>query len=187
MTMIPDQNSLQQKNNMKNLETPAPLVSLLIAGIRDIYWTENYLVRTLPKLSQASTSDKLKRNFDHHLQETIEQVKRLEKIFDFLGLEKSARKSETMEGLSQESKTVIQDTHPGSSARDRSIILTLGKIKLYEVVTYNGLLLLARKIGKQDIAGLLAETLAEELRAARTLEENTQNEIESLKSADRTF
>ncbi|MHA4812603.1 YciE/YciF ferroxidase family protein [Flavitalea flava] len=162
---------------MKNLENPAPLVSLFLAGIRDLYWTENYLVRALPQLSKASTSDKLKRSFDHHLQETIEQVKRLEKIFDFLGQEKTASKSETMEELSQESKAVIQDTLAGSSSRDMGIIMASEKVELYEVVTYNGMLLLARKIGRHDIASLLAETLAEELRAASTLEEIAQHEI----------
>ena len=137
--------------------------------IKDIYWAEKKLVKTLPKLSKAATSHALRDAFGSHLEETKEHVARLEKVFGILGQKPQAKKCDAMEGITEEGASIISDTEEGTATRDAALILAGQKAEHYEIATYGGLARIARTLGHVDVAKLLETTLAEEKKADQTL------------------
>ena len=62
-----------------NLET---LKELYVNELRDLYNAENQLIKALPKMAKAASSDELKEAFEKHLEQTKGQVQRLEEVFE---------------------------------------------------------------------------------------------------------
>lgn len=130
--------------------------------IQDVYWAEKKLVKTLPKLSEAATSQRLKQAFNDHLEQTVNHVTRLENIFTMMGEEPKALKCPAMAGIVDEGSDIIDETDEGSAQRDVGLIFAAQKAEHYEIATYGGLVTLARTMGHDDAAELLDQTLAEE-------------------------
>src|SRR4051812_46536588 len=91
------------------------LKELFIEELRDIYWAEKHLTKALPKMKKAATSEELANAFEEHLAQTEEQVERVEKVFEILGMTARAKKCEAMEGLVMEAQQIIEDLPKGSS------------------------------------------------------------------------
>lgn len=159
------------------VNTEPALMELFVDEIKDIYWAEKQLVKTLPKMQKAATSEELAGAIAEHLEVTKTHVSRLEEVFELLGKKAQAKKCEAMEGLSQEGQTIVEDTEDGSATRDVGIILASQKIEHYEIATYGGLTQLASVLGLDDVAELLAQTLAEEKEADETLTGIAENDI----------
>jgi ferritin-like metal-binding protein YciE len=142
-----------------------PLLDFFVDEIKDIYWAEKHIVKTLPKMNKAATSETLKQTFEDHLEETKEHVNRLEQVFQILGEKAQAKKCDAMEGIVKEGESIIEETEDGTSVRDVGLVLAAQKVEHYEISTYGGLAQLARTLGKVDIADLLERTLKEEKNA----------------------
>lgn len=153
------------------------LHEFFVDELKDIYWTENHLVKTLPKMQKAATSDQLKNAIAEHLDVTKTHVSRLEDVFELLGEKAQAKKCEAMEGITKEGEGIIEETEEGTSTRDVGLILAAQKVEHYEISTYGGLHQLAITLGKDDVAQILAETLAEEKEADQTLTGIAENNI----------
>ncbi len=145
------------------------LKELFMDELRDIYWAEKHLVKTLPKLQKAATSEELATAFADHLAITQEQVSRLEQIFEMLGEKARAKKCEGMEGLTKEGETVIGETEKGTATRDAGLIISAQKVEHYEIAAYGGLATLAKTLGETDVANILGEILEEEKEADELL------------------
>lgn len=145
--------------------------------IKDIYWAEKHLVKTLPKMQKAANSEELKAAFGDHLLVTKEHVTRLEKVFELLGQKAQAKKCEAMEGITKEGESIIEDTEEGTATRDVGLILAAQKAEHYEISTYGGLHQLATTLGKTDVAEILALTLGEEKEADMSLTKIAENHI----------
>jgi len=143
----------------------AGLEDLFLDSVKDIYWAENHLVKNIPKMEKAAASEELQKAFADHLEITKTHVARLEQVFELLGEKKQAQKCDAMEGLAIEGEGIIENTIAGSAARDTGLIMAAQKVEHYEIATYGGLATLAKTIGRDDIAGILAETLSEEKEA----------------------
>lgn len=139
-----------------------PLVEFFIEELRDIYGAEKQLTKALPKLKEAATSPDLATAFQDHLQVTLQQIARLEQIFQILGREPDAKKCEGMAGLIEEGESVIKDTEAGSATRDVGLIVSAQKVEHYEIAAYGSLRQLAKTMNKADISQLLEQTLEEE-------------------------
>jgi ferritin-like metal-binding protein YciE len=137
--------------------------------IKDIYWAEKHLVKTLPKMAKAATSPELKEAFTNHLEETKGHVERLEKVFELLEEKAQANKCDAMEGITKEGDGILEETETGTATRDVGLILAGQKVEHYEISTYGGLAQLARNLGRDDVAELLEQTLAEEKAADKLL------------------
>ena len=137
--------------------------------IKDIYWAEKHLLKTLPKMAKAATSSELKDAFTNHLQETKGHVERLEQIFGILGAKPQAKKCDAMDGITKEGDSIVEETEAGTATRDVGLILAGQKAEHYEIATYGGLVQLARNLGQEEIAELLETTLDEEKTADETL------------------
>jgi ferritin-like metal-binding protein YciE len=145
--------------------------------LKDIYWAENHLVKTLPKMQKAATSQELQQAFGTHLEETKGHVARLEQVFEMLGKKAQAKKCEAMDGITKEGESIIEDTEEGTATRDVGLVLAGQKVEHYEIATYGGLAQLARTIGRDDIAEVLEQTLSEEKNADSTLTQVAENGI----------
>ncbi|MFA6246227.1 MAG: ferritin-like domain-containing protein [Mucilaginibacter sp.] len=156
------------------------LLELFTDGIKDIYWAENHLVKTLPKMQKAATSKTLVSAIEGHLEETKTHVTRLEQVFKLLGEEVQAQKCDAMEGLTKEGEGIIESTEPGTATRDVGIILASQKVEHYEIATYGGLTQLAKTLGLNDVAELLYQTLTEEKAADEKLTGAAENDINYL-------
>lgn len=147
----------------------ASLRELFIDGLKDIYWAENQLVKALPVMEAAAGNAELASAIATHLEVTTTHVTRLEEIFTLLSEKAQAKKCDAMEGLTKEGEAVIEDTEPGSVARDTGIVMASRKVEHYEIAAYTGLKSLAQKLELTEIAALLAQTLAEEQEADQNL------------------
>ena len=158
-------------------EMEPALLELFKDGIMDIYWAENHLVKTLPKMIAAATSSKLKSTITDHLEQTKGHVSRLEEVFALLGEDPLAKKCDAMEGLTKEGSGIVESTEEGTATREVGIILASQKVEHYEIATYGGLTQLAKTLGLNDVADLLYQTLTEEKTADELLTGVAENDI----------
>ena len=130
------------------------LKSLLIDSLKDIYCAENALVGALPKMAANATSAVLKTAIKEHLETTRNQVNRLEKIFDILGVKAEEKKCEAITGLLKEGESILEETVPGA-IRDSGIIAVSQKIEHYDISSYGTLAAFFKTCDKNDVAKLL--------------------------------
>ncbi len=145
--------------------------------LKDIYWAEKHLVKTLPKMQKAATSQELKDAFADHLEVTKTHVTRLEQAFEAVGKKAQAKKCDAMQGITTEGEGIIEETEEGTSTRDVGLILAAQKVEHYEISTYGGLAQLATTLGLTEVAELLNATLAEEKEADSLLTDIAENSI----------
>lgn len=145
--------------------------------LKDIYWAEKALLKALPKMQKAATSEELQSAIEEHIAQTGEHVDRLEQVFELLALKPAAKKCEAMEGLIAEGESIVEETEDGSMTRDAAIIMGAQKIEHYEIATYGGLKQLALTMGLNDAADLLDQTLQEEKETDEGLTEIAENNI----------
>ena len=160
--MAMQSNTQSQASPRSSVMQDSKLHQFFIQQLRDVYWAEKKLVKTLPKLAEAATSSRLKQAFNDHLEQTINHVTRLENVFNLLGEEPKALKCPAMAGIVDEGADIIDETDEGSAQRDVGLIFAAQKAEHYEIATYGGLVTLARTMGHDDAAELLDQTLAEE-------------------------
>lgn len=153
---------------MKSLE------DFFVEELKDVYSAEKQLVKALPAMAKAATSEELKEAFESHLKETEGQVSRLDKISKVLGKSLAGKKCKAMEGLVEEGKEVIkEDAEP--VVKDVALIAAAQKVEHYEIATYGCLKTYARLLEYDDVAELLDETSEEEAAADEKLTEISDN------------
>lgn len=138
------------------------LRELFLDELKDIYWAEKHLTKALPKLRKAATSQELAAAFEEHLAVTEGQVGRIEQVFEILGTPVKAKKCEAMEGLVIEAQNLIEELPKGTMVRDAGLIIAAQKVEHYEIAAYGSLVQLAKTMGENEIAEILAQTLEEE-------------------------
>lgn len=153
------------------------LKQFFIDQLEDLLWAERKLVKTLPKLEDAATSQKLKNAFSKHLSQTQNHVSRLEKVFNIVDEEVDTTKCPAMAGIVDEGEDIIDDTDEGTAQRDVGLIFAAQKAEHYEIATYGGMVTLARTLGYEDAAAILEETLQEEKETDALLSDIAENDI----------
>jgi ferritin-like metal-binding protein YciE len=152
------------------------LQELLIEELRDVYSAEQQLLKALPRMAKAAQSERLKEVFERHLEETEQQVERLERAFEVLGETPKAKKCKAMEGLIEEGKEMME-AHKESAMADAALIAVAQKIEHYEIATYGTICTWCDLMGLDEASDLLKETLDEEKTADETLTEVAESEI----------
>ena len=136
------------------------LKKLYIDELRDIYNAENQLVKALPKIAKASTSDELRAGFEGHLEQTKGHLERLEKIFKGLGEKPTGKKCKGMEGLVEEGQEMIEEQE--GETLDAGLISAAQRVEHYEIAAYGCVRTYANLLGETDAVKLLEQTLEEE-------------------------
>jgi ferritin-like metal-binding protein YciE len=144
------------------------IAKLLEDQLKDIYSAETQLVKALPKMARKASSKALKEAITSHLQETKRQVERLEEIGQTLSIKLAGKKCKAMEGLIEEGAEVLEAEGPGPVI-DSALIAAAQRVEHYEMSAYGSACALARRLGHEDVVGLLHETLEEESAADEKL------------------
>lgn len=129
--------------------------------LKDLYSAENQLVKALPKMAKAATNPDLQAGFEEHLEQTKGHVERLDKIAGMIGKKLTGHKCKAMEGLVEEGAELI-DEDAEDTVRDAGLIGAAQRVEHYEMAGYGTACALAKKLGLDDAADLLEETLEEE-------------------------
>jgi ferritin-like metal-binding protein YciE len=143
---------------MESLEN---LNDLFIDELRDLYDAEKQLTKALPLMAQAAKSDQLRQGFEQHLQQTREQIERLDNIFEGLGEKPEGKSCKAMAGLVAEAKEMLdEDADP--DVMDSALIVAAQKVEHYEIAGYGSVRTFAKVLGYSDAEKLLDKTLREE-------------------------
>jgi ferritin-like metal-binding protein YciE len=146
------------------------LQDLLAEELKDIYSAESQLLKALPKMAKAASSDELREAFENHLAETEKQVERLDTIFERLEMKPGRKKCKAMEGLIEEGKdTIAEDAEP--MVHDAALIAAAQRVEHYEIAAYGCARTFALLLDDQETADLLQESLDEEVAADEKLTE----------------
>jgi ferritin-like metal-binding protein YciE len=137
------------------------LKELYIDELKDLYSAENQLVKALPKMAKAASSDELREGFEEHLEQTRGHVQRLEEIFKSLGESPKGKKCMGMEGLVKEGSEVMDEDFEGALL-DAALIGAAQRVEHYEIAAYGTVREMATVLGESEQASLLEETLNEE-------------------------
>jgi ferritin-like metal-binding protein YciE len=132
-----------------------------IDELRDTYDAERQLVKALPKMAKAATSEELRSAFETHLEETRAQVERLEQVFELIDEKPRGKHCEGMAGIIEEGKTMMEEEFDGTTM-DAVLIASAQRVEHYEMAAYGTLAAWAKDMGHSDAAELLAQTLEEE-------------------------
>ena len=129
--------------------------------LKDLYSAENQLVKALPKMAKAASSEDLRHGFEKHLEQTKGQVQRLEKICRSLDQSPKGKKCVAMEGLVKEGSEVMAEDFEGA-VMDAALIGAAKRVEHYEIAAYGTACEFAKVLGHAEHASLLEETLGEE-------------------------
>ncbi len=146
------------------------LRELYIDELRDVYDAESQLVKALPDMAEAATSEQLRSGFEQHLEQTRVHVQRIEQIFNELGMKVKGTKCKGMQGLVNEGKKMIKEDFEGE-VKDAGLISAAQRVEHYEIAAYGTLRTYANILGEQEAAALLEETLQEEKQTDQKLTE----------------
>lgn len=125
--------------------------------LKDIYFAEKALVKALPKVAQACGSAELKKAVEHHLSETKEQIKILDKVFKSIGETASGEKCDAIEGLIKETEGIMKDA--SDVALDAALIAAAQAVEHYEIARYGTLREWAKDLGHTEAHDLLSQIL----------------------------
>jgi len=152
------------------------LYDALVDEICDLYSAEKQLVKALPKMAKAASSDDLREAIEHHLEETENQIGRLEQIFDLLDEKPRAKHCAGIAGIIEEGADVLkQDTE--DSVLDACIIAAAQRAEHYEMAAYGTVAAWAEALDLPAVAQLLRDTLDEEKAADKMLTELAESGI----------
>lgn len=149
------------------------LRELYMEELKDLYNAENQLVKALPKMAKAASSDELRQGFEEHLEQTKGHVQRLEQIFQALSENPKGKKCKGMEGLLEEGSEVMQEDFEGA-LMDAAIIGAAQRVEHYEIAAYGTICAFAEELGESEQNSLLNQTLQEEKEADQKLTQLAQ-------------
>ena len=172
------------------------LRDLYAEQLKDLYNAEQQLIKALPKMAKAASSEELRAAFESHLEETRQHAQRIETIFEQMGEKARGKKCKAMEGLVAEAGEVIEEDME-NSIKDAALIAAAQRVEHYEIAGYGCVRAYATKLGEDEAATLLSQTLEEEKEADKALndiaeelslevpQESSQSEKRTAKTSSR--
>jgi ferritin-like metal-binding protein YciE len=133
-----------------------------------VYDAEKQLTKALPKLAKASSNPKLQQAFESHLEETQNQIERLEQVFESLDEKVRGKHCEGIAGIIEEGKSIMAEDFD-ETTMDACLIAAGQRAEHYEMAAYGTLAAWAQAMGHAEAAKLLRQTLDEEKAADKKL------------------
>ena len=155
------------------------LDDLFVHTLQDIYYAENQITKALPKMIDKASNPQLKQGFEKHLEETRNQVKRLEKVFQMHGREPKAVTCPAIDGIITEANEVAGDV-ADKEVLDAALLASAQAVEHYEITRYGTLVAWARQLGRQDCAAVLQENLNEEKATDQKLTAMAESKVNQL-------
>ena len=144
------------------------LSALFLDTLKDIYYAEKQILKSLPKMAKAAQSDQLRAAFEKHHDETEGHIERLEQIFELLGKPARGKKCDAIEGILDEG-TEVMDEYEDTPALDAGLVAAAQAVEHYEISRYGTLKTWAGALSLKEAVRLLDETLAEEKKTDEAL------------------
>lgn len=152
------------------------LETLMLETLKDIYHAEKQILRALPKMAKAASSDELRNGLEQHRKETEGQIERLEKVFEALDKTPRGKTCEAMQGLIAEGQDIMED-FSNSDALDAGLVAASQAIEHYEISRYGTLRTWAQQLGMDEATKLFEQNLEEEKRTAAMLTKMAEAEV----------
>lgn len=152
------------------------LETLFVDQLEDLYDAEQRLTKALPKMADAASDPALRSAFQEHLRQTENQIVRLQRVFELMGKEPHAKTCEAMKGLIAEGDEVI-DARGSADVKDAALIAAAQRVEHYEIAGYGTVRNFALRLGNEEAARLLQETLDEEGATDKKLTELAERSI----------
>jgi ferritin-like metal-binding protein YciE len=138
------------------------LQDLFVEQLQDLYSAEQQFAEAQVKVADATASDELKQGIQMHIEQTKEQIGRLEQIAETLGLGSLKGKTcQAAKGLVAEAEELLEEDGD-AQVKDAGIIAALQRVEHYEMAGYGTVVAYARRLGHEDAVPLLEQTLEEE-------------------------
>ena len=137
------------------------LQELYLEQLKDLHSAERQIIEALPKMIKQTKHPELRRGFEMHLEQTKEQLSRLEQIGKRAGQTLTGHKCKGMEGLIEEGEELLEK-RADSDVLDAALIAAAQRVEHYEMAGYGCARTYARLLGLDDDAKLLQQTLDEE-------------------------
>ena len=135
------------------------------------------ILSALPKMAKAAHSDELRAAFEKHVDETEDQIERLEQVFEEIEARPQGKTCDAILGIIEEGKEIMSE-YKGSPALDAGLLAVAQAVEHYEISRYGTLIAWADQLGFRNSVKLLKQTLVEEKKtdeALVTLAENLIN------------
>ena len=129
--------------------------------LKDIYYAERKILKSLPKMARAAQALELKAAFEKHKEQTEGQIERLQQVFEIIGKPPRGKTCEAIEGILAEGEEIMEE-YKGAAALDAGLLAAAQAVEHYEITRYGTLKRWAKVLGLEDAASLLDETLEEE-------------------------
>src|SRR5579863_2521042 len=130
------------------------LTKLYVDELKDLFSAENQLLKALPKMAKAASSDELRSGFEEHLEQTKGHVQRLEQIFESLDESPKGKKCAGMEGLVKEGSEVMEEDFE-DAVLDAGLIGAARRVEHYEMAAYGTVCEIAKVLGQTKHASML--------------------------------
>ena len=137
------------------------LDDLFVHTLQDIYYAENQIAKSLPKMIGKATDPRLKQGFETHLKETQNQIKRLEQVFQMHGQPVKGVTCAAMDGILEEATETMSDVDD-KDVLDAAMLSSAQAVEHYEITRYGTLVAFAKQLGREDCASVLQQNLDEE-------------------------
>jgi ferritin-like metal-binding protein YciE len=157
--------------------TEKNLSDLFLSQLKDIYYAEKQIYKTLPKMAKATNLAPLKEAFTHHREQTHEHLARIEQVFEMLGKRPQAKTCEAINGIIAEGEETIEE-FGDSPAIDTGLIAAGEAVEHYEMARYGALVAWAKRLDMNDAAELLNKNMQEEIQADQLLIKIGQREAD---------
>lgn len=135
----------------------------------DLYDAEHRLLKALPEMAREATDEKLRAGFEKHAKQTEQHVQRIEQACEQLDIKPKREKCAGMAGLIAEHDQFVKE-EPSEEVLTLFLTSAAQKTEHYEIVSYRGLISMAKDMGEKGVADLLAQNLKDEETMASELE-----------------
>ena len=152
------------------------LDDLFVHTLQDVYYAEQKITKTLPKMIDKVTEPQLKQAFQTHLAETKNHVRRLEQVFEMHGEPAKAVTCPAIDGIVDEAEEIMSDASD-PEVLDAAALASAQAVEHYEITRYGTLIAWARQLGRNDCASVLQQTLQEEKEADLILTEIAESRV----------
>ncbi len=149
---------------------------LFVHTLQDIYYAEQQIAKNLPKMIEKASNPQLKQGFETHLQETKQQIGRLEEVFRMHGVEAKGVNCPAIDGILKEADEIAGEVED-HSVLDAALVAAAQAVEHYEMTRYGTLIAWAKELGRQDCAAVLKKNLDEEKATDKKLTEMAESRI----------
>lgn len=154
------------------------LDDLFYETLKDIYYAERKISKTLPKMASGAQNEQLKKAFLEHKEETDGQIERLQQVFELIGKRARGKTCDAIEGIISEGEEILEE-FKGTPALDAGLLAAAQAVEHYEIARYGTLKAWAEQLGLTEAAKLLGETLKEESATDAKLSKLAQSTLNS--------